>query len=183
MKAILESGNEYVCQLKGNQAKLLASMQTLYQAEAPLDCACLTQKGHGRKTQWQVYTYPVQDGIVRQEWPGIERLIVIDKTCMRKGEIRQSRSFRISSVKHLSAQAFGEGICGHWGIENKNHWVRDTILREDRNQIAGHQAAVSMAIFNNIVINFLRRHIHSSVQYGRIIFGQNVKELLPTMRT
>ena len=43
-------------------------------------------------------------------------------------------SFYISTII-LSAQEFCHAIRNHWGIENRNHYVRDVTLGEDKSRI------------------------------------------------
>lgn len=76
----------------------------------------------------------------------------------------------------MSAALFFKGIRGHWGIENRTHWVKDVILGEDSNGIRDINGAVNMATFNTLVINFLRQNIDDSIKSAQIIFGQNLKE-------
>jgi len=45
---------------------------------------------------------------------------------------------------------------GHWGIENREHWVRDTHWREDRCRIRLGRGAHNLAAFRNAAINLLR---------------------------
>ena len=35
----------------------------------------------------------------------------------------------------LPAEIFAGVICGHWAVENENHWVRDVTLAEDASRI------------------------------------------------
>lgn len=119
-------------------------------------------------------------------------MIVVEKQWERKqtnlyknkqGTLRfDSIAYYISDIV-LPAECFAEGIRGHWGIENRIHWVKDVIFKEDNNRIKHHQAAVNMAIFNHLAINFLRQHFDDSIKYAQILFGQNVKELFNKFRT
>ena len=45
---------------------------------------------------------------------------------------------------------------GHWGIENRLHWVRDVTLDEDRSQVRTGQAPRVMATLRNTAISLLR---------------------------
>lgn len=45
---------------------------------------------------------------------------------------------------------------GHWGIENRVHWVRDTVWQEDRCRVKHPQGGHNLAAFRNAVINLLR---------------------------
>jgi hypothetical protein len=47
-------------------------------------------------------------------------------------------------------------IRGHWGIENKTHWVRDVTYDEDRSQIRTGTGPQVMATLRNAAIGALR---------------------------
>ena len=45
---------------------------------------------------------------------------------------------------------------GHWGIENRVHWVRDVTLVEDRSAVRSGSAPQVMAALRNLVLGLLR---------------------------
>lgn len=45
---------------------------------------------------------------------------------------------------------------GHWGIENRLHWVRDVTYDEDRSQIRTANGPPMMACLRNFAISVLR---------------------------
>tara|TARA_R110002167_G_C12227932_1_gene609470 strand:+ start:87 stop:362 length:276 start_codon:yes stop_codon:yes gene_type:complete len=45
---------------------------------------------------------------------------------------------------------------GHWGIENRLHWVRDESFGEDRCRVRTKSAPQILAGIRNIAINWLR---------------------------
>jgi len=45
---------------------------------------------------------------------------------------------------------------GHWGIENRSHYVRDVSMGEDASRIRSGAAPQIMAAFRNAAIGFLR---------------------------
>lgn len=47
-------------------------------------------------------------------------------------------------------------VIGHWGIENRSHWVRDVTFDEDRSQVKDSEIAQFMALFRNIAIGLIR---------------------------
>jgi hypothetical protein len=47
-------------------------------------------------------------------------------------------------------------VRGHWGIENKLHWVRDVTFDEDRSQVRKGNGPRMMASLRNIAISILR---------------------------
>jgi hypothetical protein len=52
---------------------------------------------------------------------------------------------------------------GHWGIENRAHWVRDVTFGEDRCRIRGGAAPQTFAACRNLAIALLRRHGHDNL--------------------
>ena len=44
---------------------------------------------------------------------------------------------------------------GHWGIENRIHWVRDVTMDEDRSQVRTGAAPQIMAALRNLTIGLL----------------------------
>jgi predicted transposase YbfD/YdcC len=46
---------------------------------------------------------------------------------------------------------------GHWGIENRLHWVRDVIFDEDRSQVRKGAGTQIMAALRNLAIGLLRK--------------------------
>jgi predicted transposase YbfD/YdcC len=140
-----------------------------------------------------VKVYVVEDIVIQKTWTNLKRFISVEKSVSQKGKANtkqakqvittESVSYRISDVTSLSAQEFAQGIRGHWGIENRTHWVKDVNFKEDNNGIKNDNGAVNMALFNTISLNYLRQNIDDSIKNAQIIFGQNVKELFLTIRT
>jgi predicted transposase YbfD/YdcC len=55
---------------------------------------------------------------------------------------------------------------GHWGIENKVHWVRDVTFDEDRCRVRKRAAAQILASLRNLVISLLRLAGASNIARG-----------------
>jgi predicted transposase YbfD/YdcC len=129
---------------------------------------------------------------LQQSWINLNSFIAIEKSVIEKSKpnkkqprqliTTQSISYRISDVE-LSAKEFAKGIRGHWGIENRIHWVKDVNFKEDNNKIKDDNGAINMAVFTTISLNYLRQNISDSINEAQILFGQNVKELFFTIRT
>lgn len=68
-------------------------------------------------------------------------------------------SYYVTSVAkdRAGAERLGAHVRGHWGIENKVHWVRDWCFDEDRHQLRAPRAtARAMATLRNLAISLLR---------------------------
>lgn len=187
MKEIVDSNNHYVCQVKNNTPNLLVYIQDYISQKDEKSSVVVEEKSHGRHTVWKTKVYEVHDKKLQSNWANLNTFIVINKTVIQKDKTQKlvttnSISYRISDVKHLSADSFFNGIRGHWGIENRTHWVKDVILNEDKNGIKNENGAVNMATFNTLVINFLRQNINDSIKAAQIFFGQNVKPMCYSIR-
>ena len=67
-------------------------------------------------------------------------------------------STRVCSLSMADAQpkAIAAWIQGHWGIENRLHWVRDVLFDEDRHQLRTRNGPEIMAALRNLAISLIR---------------------------
>ena len=73
--------------------------------------------------------------------------------------ISSETSYYLTSVASGDADAteLGGHVRGHWGIENKVHWVRDWTFDEDRHQLrAAASPARALATLRNLTMSLLR---------------------------
>ena len=89
----------------------------------------------------------------------------------------------ITSLRPRPAAELAAGIRRHWGIENKLHRARDVQFRQDTNGIRHARAAANVALFNTFALNFLLANVHPSLSFAQIMFAQNIKEFLISLRT
>jgi len=57
-------------------------------------------------------------------------------------------------------------VRGHWGIENKLHWVRDVTFDEDRSQVRTGSGPQVMATLRNLAISALRLAGQTNIARG-----------------
>jgi len=92
------------------------------------------------------------------DWPFLGQVGQLTYTCKERGEISQETSYFITSLR--AEQALPRELLGllrgHWGIENRVHWVRDVTFDEDRCQVRSGAAPQVMAALRNTVIGVLR---------------------------
>ncbi len=91
-------------------------------------------------------------------WPSLGQVGQFTYTCEEHGETERESSYFITSL--TTAQASPRDLLrllrGHWGIENRLHWVRDVSFDEDRCQVRTGSAPQVMAALRNTVIGILR---------------------------
>lgn len=172
-------------QIKGNQPKLLARLQALHAAApAPAGAShCQQQRRSGRLNNWQTSVYDCPDPVLRADWAGLARCVVVVKTVTYRGHTRERRHYYLTSLATLPVAALAAGIRGHWGIENKLHRARDVQFNQDTNGIRHPVAAANLALFNTLALNYLLTNVSQSVSYAQLWVAQNFKQFLYDIRT
>jgi predicted transposase YbfD/YdcC len=91
------------------------------------------------------------------DWPGAVQVFQITRVRHLAGKTEQETVFGITSLSPEEAAAHRlQGLVrGHWGIENRLHWVRDMTLGEDACRVRRGEAAQVLAAFRNAVIHLL----------------------------
>ena len=182
IEAIIESGNHYVAQVKGNQKTLLEEIKSIVSSQNPISTYQLHQKGHGRDMTWRVSVFDASHSSKTAEWKNLKRVILVERERTQGQKSIRKDAFFISDLA-LQSEEFHQGIRGHWGIENRLHWVKDVIHKEDSNRIKKENAPLNRAVLSTMAINIHRKNGHQSITYGQIKFGANVKELFNLIRT
>jgi len=91
-------------------------------------------------------------------WPGLEQVIRLERITKHQGKSTTEVQYAITSLSRRQANAAKllKLWRNHWGIENRLHWVRDTLWQEDRCRIKNPTGGHNMAAFRNAAINLLR---------------------------
>ena len=92
------------------------------------------------------------------DWPGVKQVCQLERTTVRNGETTHEVAYAITSVSRTQADAARllEWWRSHWGIENKEHWVRDETFGEDRSRVRSGSAPQVLAAVRNLVMNWMR---------------------------
>jgi predicted transposase YbfD/YdcC len=69
---------------------------------------------------------------------------------------RSEVAYYLSSAVGLPATAWAAAIRGHWGIENRNHYVRDVAFDEDRSRIRNNPGIMARA--RSFALNIMRKN-------------------------
>ncbi len=91
-------------------------------------------------------------------WPGLEQVVRLERTTRRDGKTTTEVQYAITSLSPRCADAAKLLSLwrNHWGIENRVHWVRDTLWQEDRCRIKSPRGGHNMAAIRNAAMNLLR---------------------------
>ncbi len=106
-------------------------------------------------------------------WPHLQQLGRLERRrqTVRRGTVVKEQvevSYLITSAPPTRADATTllRSSRGHWGIENRLHWVRDVTFDEDRCQVRAGAAPQTLATARNLAIAFLRRSGAASIAAG-----------------
>ena len=146
---------------------MLAGIKAICTAGNPTDTIETTDRNrHGRQEHRRVETFTIENRL-GPDWDGlITTAIRVTRTTFHKdtksGYWPQTSETAIYACQiDLSAAVVGAAIRNHWGIENRNHYVRDVSFFEDQSRIRtnpGH-----FARFRTFALNILRANSTKNV--------------------
>ena len=162
-QAILDAEADYILTVKGNQPQLHQYLldQFLEYGEDDYDVEGLrkhttVEKSHGRVERREYYFIDAPDCPPLERWPGVRSIGMIYRRREEGEKVHEETMFAISShppkVKMLSKH-----IRGHWGIENRQHWILDVTFSEDKSRIRKGSSPEISAAFRRMALNILQQ--------------------------
>ena len=161
---IIEKEADYCLALKENRPALHGEVETYFAdpQSTGIERATTVDGEHGRI---ETRGYAVCSDI---EWlhsdrrhpgelkfPGLAAIGMVESEVERNGVVSfERRYFLLSTV--LTAMAFAAVVRGHWGVENRLHWVLDVIFDEDQSRLRTGHAAENMAVVRHMALNLMR---------------------------
>jgi predicted transposase YbfD/YdcC len=131
---ITKKKGDYLLMVKGNQPSLLAAIEAAFisgHTAENVDRLAHAEKSHGRILSQIASVLPSQGTVNVADWPQCKTIGRIDSIrVVGSKESELERRYYISSRK-LSAAELTQAVLGHWGIENRLHWVLDVSFGED----------------------------------------------------
>ena len=165
--AAAATGNALLVRVKDNQPRLLENLAGLCAIQTPTDhLATVDRHAHGREEHRHIEVFAATEALDPDWRPLIASVVRVTRRTLcrdtRTGLWRPRREVAYyASQIPLEARACAAAIRGHWGIENRNHYVRDHTLGEDASRIR-RQPGV-FARLRSFALNILRAHGVSNV--------------------
>jgi predicted transposase YbfD/YdcC len=153
--------------VKDNQPRLHDALTALCEGRPALDhLDTADHHTHGREEHRRVEVFAADDHLDLDWRPFIACIVRVTRRTLcrdtRTGLWRQRREVAHYACQiALDARACAAAIRGHWGIENRNHHVRDRTLGEDASRIR-RQPGI-FARLRSFALNILRAHGVSNV--------------------
>ncbi len=150
---IMAAGGDYVFTVKANMPTLHAALKDLPWSEVP--GIRRTTNGRGQRVTRTIKVVATPDWI---NFPGAAQVAQLRRTVTKAGRKSVEVVYLITSAGHRTAPpaTLAAWVQGHWGIENRLHWVRDVTYSEDGSQVRTGQAPRVMATCRNAAISLLR---------------------------
>jgi predicted transposase YbfD/YdcC len=153
------SDNNIIVQVKSNQKNLLQECKRIAKSNVPIfehQEQLSKERNRIEKRNAKVFS---PDILQLGKWNKVSCIIEIERnrevlnTKNNKWENKGEISYYIAT-KTLSAEKANAMIRNHWGIENKNHYVKDATMNEDKSRIRVNPQ--NMARFRSFALNIMR---------------------------
>jgi len=174
-KEIIEADADYVLALKGNQETVHAEVKSFLDAtleekrkKRPSGAALpkaatqlqeleTVEKDHGRLEIRRYYQSAELGWFAdHAKWEGLRSVGLVEAVREVDGNTTVERRYYLSSLA-LDVATFARAVRGHWGVENKLHWVLDVCFREDQSRARTGRAAENLATLRRLALNLLKR--------------------------
>lgn len=151
-----------IVQVKGNQKTLLNDCQTIAATTRPDEVyqEPLTKtRNRMERRQIEIFISPVLTDA--EQWGLVQVVVKVQRfrqlldTKTNTWKNSDEISFYISTIS-LSAQQFCHAIRNHWGIENRNHYVRDVSMGEDKSRMRTNPHI--FAKLRSFALNIMRKN-------------------------
>ena len=136
---------------------------------------------HGRQEHRRVEVFEVE-GRLDPDWRSwiacvarVSRLSWCKDTRTGLWRPRREVAYYVSQVR-LDAASFGRAVRAHWGIENRDHHVRDRVLREDDSRIRRRPGI--FARLRSFALNVLRANGVTNVSEAVYVNALSLDRLL-----
>src|SRR5215472_11900410 len=167
-QTIVDAGGDYVMIVKDNQPQLKADIELVFTMPPVGDrqeSVRTVDVGQGRIETRNLPTSAALVGY--SDWPGLAQVfevgrhVITQKTAKERVEV----VYGVTSLRpeRATPHRLLELVRGHWGIENKSHWVRDVTFDEDRSQVRCGNIPHMMAALRNTAIGLLRWAGHTNI--------------------
>ena len=156
-RQVVEQGGDYALALKGNQGSLQDDVGLfLGDPATPVAQVVQVSKGHGRiETRMASVSDDVAWLQEWHDWPGLQAVGKVRATRQKDdGTSEETRYYLLSRA--FPPERFNDIVRGHWGIENRLHWVLDVTCNEDQARNRKGHCAENLALLRKLALNLAR---------------------------
>lgn len=162
-EAIVQGGGDYILALKDNQPTIHQEVELFFESaraeafrDTPCDQAQSIDGDHGRIEVRRVFASSDIDWMAdKSQWKNLQSVVMVESERTIGDDTSVEHRYYLTSHT-ANAALLAELIRGHWGIENKLHWVLDMAFDEDRCRIRRGNAPDNFALLRKIALNLLK---------------------------
>lgn len=176
MQLIVNSGNDYLVGVKGNQPKLMNQFHLLAAQQTACASDIQWERTRDREVERIVKVYRPTMADIDPAWQQVQSLVVVQRHGQRAGVPFDHVSYYLSSLPP-NAPLLALGIRGHRLIENRLHWVKDVVLGEDSAPFSSPNAATNWSIIRSFNLNLLRRRGYRSITKALRLLRHDLDQL------
>lgn len=170
--------------VKDNQPRLLADLHTLFNRPPgpgqDLRTVRQVSKDHGRLEIRTLSASVDLSGYV--DWPGVQQGLRLERQVYYLASGKQARQVNYAllslSPHQIDLHTVLKRWREHWHIENKLHWARDVVMREDACRVRRGRAPVVLAALRNAVITLVKALGFKSLTHARRHFALHLHHAL-----
>ena len=134
---MLDAGGDYLVIVKKNQRELYDAIALAF-AEPVWGAQYRQARRRGRHGgRWETRQLRATEALNEYlDWPGVRQVCQVRRRVEQKGSVSMETRYAITSLgRETGPGKLLEYVRGHWGIENRLHYVRDVTLGEDASQV------------------------------------------------
>lgn len=162
-EAIVDGGGDYILALKDNQPTIRQEVELFFESaraeafrDTPCDQAQSIDGDHGRIEVRRVFASGDIGWMAdKAQWKNLQSVVMVESERTIGNDTSLEHRYYLTSHT-AEAALLAERIRGHWGIENKLHWVLDMAFDEDRCRIRRGNAPDNFALLRKIALNLLK---------------------------
>lgn len=183
-RALAGRGAAYLMVVKGNTPFLRrccreATTLPLRRPTRQHGTAATAERGHGRVEERTLRAADALD----IPWPHARQVLRLDRHVEGRRADGRASDETVYALTSLPPERAGPADLlrlwrGHWGVENRLHWVRDADLLEDRAATRTGTAPEALAAFRNLAVALLRRWRGPRIAAGRDYYAHHPAVLL-----
>jgi predicted transposase YbfD/YdcC len=150
---IVGRGGQYVFTVKANQPNLYRRCKALPWGK--LRATSSVDRTHGRRVRRTIKVAAAPEIL---DFPHAVQVAQLRRTRTINGQKSVELVYIITSMTTVEATPtqIATWVQGHWGIENKLHWVRDVVYDEDHSTVRTANAPRVMATLRSTAISLIR---------------------------